>query len=114
MWEKGRNTSDIHHDYFDTSPRGVTSVDYRDRGDSDSDSDNNILHTGGDRFVPSAYSNVEEILGMVPEQVDEIHKLIDRYVQIGMKYVVLTDTCMQQIRYKQIETRVLSCSLGSN
>ena len=44
---------------------------------------------------------------MVPEQVDEIHKLIDRYVQISMKDVVRKDKHMRQIRFKQIETRVL-------
>ena len=43
--------------------------------------------------MPSAYSNVEEILGMVPKQVDGINKLIDRYVQVSMKGVLCTDIC---------------------
>ena len=48
----GAATSDFHCDYFGTSPRGASPGDYREKGDSDSDSDNNVLLTGGDRFVP--------------------------------------------------------------
>ena len=48
---------------------------------------------------------------MVLEQVDEIHKSIDRYVQISNKDVVCTDTRTKQIRFKQIETRVLASVL---